>query len=143
MAADTMNPVVHFEMPAEDRHRMRHFYETTFCWKTEQLGPDMGDYVLVTTSETDKRRGPKKPGMINGGFYPKKEDWPAQYPSVVIAVDDIKTSMKKVEAAGGRVLGEPMEIPGYGLYVSFFDTEGNRVSMMQPDQMWTREGKSQ
>jgi len=41
--------------------------------------------------------------------------------------------MKKVTEAGGQVLGEPMEIPGYGLYVSFFDTEGNRVSMMQPN----------
>ena len=92
--------------------------------------------MLATTSETDQRRGPKKPGMINGGFYPKKENWPAQYPSVVIAVDDVEASMKKVEAAGGRVLGEPMEIPGYGLYASFFDTEGNRVSMMQPDEKW-------
>ena len=47
-------------------------------------------------------------------------------------MDDITASMKKVEAAGGKLLGEPMEIPGDGLYVSFFDTEGNRVSMMQP-----------
>jgi predicted enzyme related to lactoylglutathione lyase len=130
----TMNPVVHFEMPAEDRSRMRAFYESTFGWKTEQLGPDMGDYVLVTTTETDPFRRPRMPGMINGGFYPKRNDWPAQYPSVVIAVDDIKTSMKKVADAGGKVLGEPMEIPGYGLYVSFFDSEGNRVSMMQPDE---------
>ncbi len=141
MATKAMNPVVHFEMPAEDRDRMRQFYETTFGWKTEPLGPDMGDYVLVTTSETDKKRGPKKPGMINGGFYPKKDDWPAQYPSVVIAVDDINTSMKNVETAGGKLLGEPMEIPGYGLYVSFFDTEGNRVSMMQPDEKWKEKAK--
>ena len=35
-----MNPVVHFEMPAEDRTRMRAFYERTFGWKTEQLGPE-------------------------------------------------------------------------------------------------------
>ena len=34
-----MNPVVHFEMPAEDRTRMRAFYEKTFGWQTEQLGP--------------------------------------------------------------------------------------------------------
>ena len=40
--------------------------------------------------------------------------------------------MKKVAEAGGKVLGEPMEIPGVGQYVSFFDTEGNRVSMLQP-----------
>jgi predicted enzyme related to lactoylglutathione lyase len=129
-----MNPVVHFEMPAEDRTRMRKFYEGTFGWKTEQLGAEMGNYVLVTTAETDANRRPKMPGAINGGFYPKRNDWPAQYPSVVIAVDDIRGSMKKVVEAGGQVLGDPMEIPGVGLYVSFFDTEGNRISMLQPDQ---------
>ena len=40
--------------------------------------------------------------------------------------------MKKVAEAGGKVLGEPLEIPGVGQYVSFSDTEGNRVSMLQP-----------
>ena len=42
--------------------------------------------------------------------------------------------MKKVADAGGKVLGEPMEIPGIGLYVSFFDSESNRVSMLQPNE---------
>ena len=112
---------------------MRAFYESTFGWKTEQLGSEMGDYVLVTTTETDANGHPKTPGMINGGFYPKRNDWPAQYPSVVIAVDDLQAAMQKVADAGGKVLGEPMEIPGHGLYVSFFDSEGNRVSMLQPD----------
>ena len=36
-----------------------------------------------------------------------------------------------MEEAGGKVLGEPMDIPKVGSYVSFIDTEGNRVSMMQ------------
>jgi uncharacterized protein len=40
--------------------------------------------------------------------------------------------MTNVEKSGGKVLGEPMNIPGIGLYVSFFDTEGNRVGMIQP-----------
>jgi predicted enzyme related to lactoylglutathione lyase len=57
---------------------------------------------------------------------------PAQYPSIVISVGDIKASIKLVIDAGGKVLGEPMEIAGVGLYVSFIDTEGNRVSMLQP-----------
>jgi predicted enzyme related to lactoylglutathione lyase len=35
----TMSPVVHFEMPAEDRRRMASFYEKTFGWKTQMLGP--------------------------------------------------------------------------------------------------------
>jgi len=130
-----MNPVVHFEMPAEDRNRMAKFYTKAFGWQTQMLGPEMNEYVLVTTTEPGENGRPKDPGAINGGFYKKSADMPAQYPSIVIAVGDIKEAMKKVTEAGGKVLGEPMEIPGYGLYVSFFDTEGNRVSMMQPTTM--------
>jgi predicted enzyme related to lactoylglutathione lyase len=125
-----MSPVVHFEMPAEDRTRMAKFYTDAFGWQAQLMGPDMNDYVVVTTTESDDD-GPKKPGAINGGFYPKKPDWPAQYPSVVISVDDIDESMKAVADAGGKVLGEPMDIPGIGRYVSFYDTEGNRVSMLK------------
>jgi len=126
-----MNSVVHFEMPYDNRERMAKFYETVFGWQTQMLGEDMDNYVLATTTETDEK-GPKNPGAINGGFFPKKPDWPAQYPAIVIAVGDIKKSVKQVTDAGGEVLGEPMDIPGVGQYVSFNDTEGNRVSMLQP-----------
>ena len=126
-----MDPVVHFEMPYEDGSRMARFYSTAFGWQTQMLGEDMGRYVLATTTETEGNR-PRTPGAINGGFYPKKADWPAQHPSIVIAVDDIDAAMRKVTAAGGKVLGEPMMIPGVGRYVSFMDTEDNRVSMLQP-----------
>jgi uncharacterized protein len=127
-----MDPVVHFEMPAEDRKRMADFYTRVFDWKTQQLGEDMGNYVIASTTDSDENGRPKNPGAINGGFFQKTDDRPAQYPSVVIAVDDIKEHMMKVERSGGKVLGEPMDIPGIGLYVSFFDTEGNRVSIIQP-----------
>ena len=126
-----MNPVVHFELPAEDRKRMADFYTKVFGWKTEQLGEDMGNYVLATTTDSDEK-GPKKPGAINGGFFQKTDDKPAQYPSVVIAVDDIEEHIKTLERAGGKVLGEPVDIPGVGQYVSFLDTEGNRIGMIQP-----------
>ena len=134
-----MNPVVHFEMPASDRARMSKFYETAFGWKTQQLGSDMGDYVVVSTTEVDEQNRPKMPGAINGGFFQKSDD--NQHPSVVIAVDDIRQAMKDVKAAGGTVIGghkkdgEPDEIPGVGLYASFIDTEDNRVSLLQPTGM--------
>jgi uncharacterized protein len=131
MEEKTMNPVVHFEMPYDDRQRMAQFYESAFGWQTQLLDENMGNYVLATTTETDEQ-GPKKPGTINGGFFPKKPDWPAQHPAIVIAVEDITDSVRRVTEAGGKVLGEPMEIPGVGHYVSFTDTEGNRVSMLQP-----------
>ena len=126
-----MNPVVHFEMPYDDRQRMAAFYQSAFGWQTQLLGAEMGNYVVAHTTETVDGMV-STPGTINGGFYERKADWPAQHPSVVIAVDDPRTAMQQVAAAGGEVLGEPMEIPGIGYYVSFMDTEGNRVSMLQP-----------
>jgi predicted enzyme related to lactoylglutathione lyase len=127
-----MNPVVHFELPYENSERVAAFYASAFAWSMQPLGPDMGNYILVTTAMTDAKPGAPA-GAINGGLYQKKADWPAQYPAIVIAVDDINASMTRVIQAGGRVLGEPMAIPDVGLYVSFLDTEGNRNSMLQPD----------
>lgn len=126
-----MNPVVHFEMPAEDRDRMTEFYTSVFGWKANKFGEEMGNYVTVATSEMDENNRPVIPGTIGGGFYPKAQS-DAHYPSVVIAVDDIRESMKMISEAGGKVLSEPVDIPGVGAYVSFIDTEGNRVSILQP-----------
>ena len=126
-----MHPVVHFEIPADDRKRACDFYGKVFGWQTKQLGQEMGNYVLVTTTESDEQ-GPIRRAAINGGLYQKQAGKPMQYPSVVIPVEDIKEHMMIVEKAGGKILGEPWDIPGYGIYVSFLDSEGNRIGMMQP-----------
>lgn len=126
-----MNPVIRFEMPLEDHQRVVTFYSEVFGWQTQLLGSDTGAYVLATTTRSDQHGHEKKPA-INGGFFQKSEDMNARYPSVVIQVEDIHEHMRKVSNAGGEVLGEPVEIPGVGWYVAFIDTEGNRVSMLQP-----------
>ena len=129
-----MNPVVHFEMPYEDRARMVDFYSKTFGWKTQLFGEEMGNYAVVQTAETDDKGMLKESGRINGGLFKKSPENPN--PSIVISVPNIKAAMEKVKAAGGTVSftenGEPMNIPGIGLYVGIIDTEGNRVSMLQP-----------
>jgi uncharacterized protein len=129
-----MNPVVHFELPYDDRQRIARFYQSAFGWQLQMLGEDMGNYVIATTAQDDAKPGAPA-GAINGGFYQRQADWPAQYPSVVIAVPDVDAAMKTVTSAGGKVLGEPMDIPGVGRYVAFFDTEQNRLSMLQPSGM--------
>src|SRR5512145_2794498 len=119
------NPVVHFEMPAEDRKRMADFYSEVFGWEAQMLGEEMGYYVTVSTTETDKNGRPSQPGAINGGFYLKSKDNPSQqHPSLVISVEDINESIRKVKQAKGKILGDPVPIPGVGTYVSFMDTEG-------------------
>jgi predicted enzyme related to lactoylglutathione lyase len=125
-----MDPVIHFEMPAKDTERVRAFYERAFGWQTRPLGPDMGNFVLAFTIETDERtRMPQKRGAINGGFYPATQ--PDEHIKLTILVDDIHAAMRKIEAAGGQVLGEPVEMPGVGLFVSISDTEGNVVTINQ------------
>jgi predicted enzyme related to lactoylglutathione lyase len=126
-----MDPVVHFEMPYQSSERLIKFYSRAFGWKMQKFGEEMGNYVTAATTETDENNMIKNPGAINGGFFPKNSD-SAQYPSVVISVDNIREAMKRVADAGGKVLGEPVEIPGIGQYVSFNDTEGNRLSLLQP-----------
>lgn len=128
-----MDPVVHFELPAVDKKRMVGFYEKTFGWETKQMGKDMGEYVVVKTTETDeKNMRPKNPGAINGGFYQKPDDPAGQYPSVVIAVENLEKSIEKVLANGGKIHGKADDIPGVGRYQSFIDTEGNHLSLLQP-----------
>jgi predicted enzyme related to lactoylglutathione lyase len=136
------NPVVHFEMGYNDQARMVKFYETVFGWKTQTMGPDMGNYVTAQTTETDENRMVQTKGAINGGFYQKTDNPLSQAPSVVVSVDNIQDAMKAVEEAGGKILGgmnekgehtlEPQMIPGVGLWISAMDTEGNRFSILEP-----------
>ncbi len=129
-----MDPVVHFEMPYEDRDRLSGFYEKAFGWKMNKLGEEMGNYVVAHTSETDENNMVKTPGTINGGFF-DKSGAQAAIPSVVISVQDLHDSIRKIKEAGGTIIGEPMPIPGIGDWVVFVDTEGNRVSILQPHGM--------
>jgi uncharacterized protein len=131
-----MNPVVHFEMSFEDKQRMVDFYSKVFGWQSQMLGPEMGNYVVVTTAETDDKKMIKEPGRINGGFYPADKDHKGV--SVVVAVDDIQEAMKKVKEAGGTITGgsqgpdKPDDIPGVGQYIGMTDTEGYKAALLQP-----------
>lgn len=127
-----MDPVVHFEMPAADRRRVIEFYTKVFGWKMQELGEDMGHYILAGTTESGPDGRPTTPGAINGGFFPRTEDERQRSPLITIAVQDIHATIALVRRSGGAVDGEPVQIPGVGWYVSFIDTEGNRASLLQP-----------
>lgn len=139
-----MNPVVHFEMGYNDRDRMVKFYATVFGWELQKMGPEMGNYVVAHTTETDDKGMIQTKGAINGGFYEKTDDPLSQAPSVVVSVDDVKAAVQGVKDAGGEILGamsesgervmEPQMIPGVGLWISARDTEGNRFSILQPNE---------
>ncbi len=129
------NPVVHFEMPAKDRKRASDFYSKVFNWNMQQMGAEMGNYLMAQTAETDEKGMVKTAGAINGGFFDYKDEDGFNSPHVVISVEDLSKSIEDVKSAGGQVLGEVMDIPGVGKYISFKDSEGNNVGMLQPAEM--------
>jgi predicted enzyme related to lactoylglutathione lyase len=130
------NPVVHFEMPAKDKKRVSEFYSKVFGWNMVQLGEEMGNYILASTTDTDeKTQTPKEPGSINGGFFDWADNDLDRVPHLVISVENLEKSIEDVKAAGGITISPKMDIPGVGKYVSFKDTEGNVVGMLQAPPM--------
>jgi hypothetical protein len=109
------NPIVHFEIPADDVQRAKKFYEDALGWKISD--PWNMNYFLVETREDGQ------PG-INGGLMPRKN---AGQPFMnYIAVDSIDAACKNVEEAGGTIALSKTEIgPGMGWVAAFKDTEGN------------------
>jgi uncharacterized protein len=120
------NRVVHFEVEATDPERAKAFYSQAFGWQMQQMGEDMGNYVVVITGD------PKEPGGINGGIYKSQAAKELNAYSCVIAVDNIDQAMEKIRAAGGQLQGDKMDIPGIGTFIRCKDTEGNLFSILQP-----------
>ena len=125
-----MDRVVHFEIPAEDVERAKKFYSENFGWRLNQLGPEMGNYVLVHTGPTDDKGMPQDRAFINGGLM--KRDPSASSPVLVIAVDDADAAVERVKRSGGKLVSEIMDIPNVGRYARVQDTEGNVIGVIKP-----------
>lgn len=122
-----MNKVVHFEIPFDDKQRAMRFYGDMFGWKLVDM-PQM-NYVLASSVEVDEQQMPKEPGAINGGLFQRPEDAP--HPTIYVAVESVDGTIRKVEAAGGKVVTPRTPIPGMGAYARIADTEGNVIGLFE------------
>jgi predicted enzyme related to lactoylglutathione lyase len=121
-----MDKVVHFEIPFDKKDRAGKFYKGIFGWKLADI-PEM-DYVMVTAARTDKKHMVKDKGAINGGMFPRNRA--ARAPIVVIGVASIDATLRKVKAAGGKVVTPKQRIPG-GSYARIADSEGNVIGLAE------------
>lgn len=114
------NPIVHFEIPAEDVKRAKKFYEMAFGWKISD--PWNMDYFFVETKEGGEG--------INGGLM--KRSMEGQPFMNYIAVESIDAIAKKVVKAGGQIVMPKQAIAGgMGWIGAFVDTEGNLMGFHQ------------
>lgn len=119
-----MDKVVHFEIPFDNQKRAAKFYSDNFGWKLMDI-PEM-EYTMVYTAKTDKKHMVAEKGAINGGMFPRGKE--AKTPIIVIGVDSIDETIKKVIKSGGKVVTPKQKIPN-GSYARIADSEGNVIGL--------------
>ena len=123
---NAFNPVVWFEIYADDLARARAFYETVLGVTLEPLplpGGMDGFQMLAFPSTMEN------PGA--GGALCKMEGVPAGAGGTLVyfGCADCAVEAGRVEAAGGRLHREKMSIGEYGNIALAFDTEGNMFGL--------------
>lgn len=122
-----MDKVVHFEVPFDDKARAMKFYSSVFGWKLTDIA-EMS-YVMAETAPVNEKQMPTEPGAINGGLFQRPKEAP--HPTIYVGVDSIDATLKKIEAAGGKVVTPNTPIPGMGAFARVSDTEGNVIGLFQ------------
>jgi len=115
-------------MPYEDADRVAKFYSDAFGWRMINTGGTTHYYIAALTTDSDEFESVTK-SAINGGFSPKGPY--SDSTVLVVSVKDIQKAIHDTTVAGGKVLGEPLDIPQVGKMVSILDTEGNKLSLLQ------------
>ncbi len=111
-------------------NRAQKFYSEIFGWKLVPMGGEYGNYVVVQTGPTDEKGMPQETAFINGGLF--KRDPAATAPILVLGVDDCDGTVEKVKAAGGKLIGEILDIPHVGRYARVQDLDGNVIAIIKP-----------
>jgi uncharacterized protein len=119
-----MDKVVHFEIPYDNKDRASKFYSEIFGWKLLDV-PKM-EYTMIYAAKVDKNNMVVEKGAINGGLFHRSDS--AKQPTIVIGVQSIDETIKKVLSTGGKVVTPKQRIPN-GSYARVADSEGNVIGI--------------
>lgn len=93
------------ELATTDHEAAFEFYSELFGWE-KQEAMDMGEAGIY---QMYGRAG----GEMLGGMYDKTDDQPGPPAWLYyVVVPDLEAAVEKVEAGGGKIIVEPMEVPG-------------------------------
>lgn len=110
------NPVVHFEIGANDAPRARDFYTGLFGW---QIEVDPSGYGMVQTGSA---------AGIGGGIMSAPEGRPT-WVAFYVAVDDLEKYLARAEELGAQRIMGPTPLDGTRAFAMFADPEGNVVGL--------------
>jgi predicted enzyme related to lactoylglutathione lyase len=126
-----MDPVTWFSIPAQDTDRATAFYSKVFGWKVQPPTKESDaiyNYNVVINSASDASFAPERTSRINGCIVRKATG--ITTPVVLVEVDDLDESARKVVAAGGTVVSERISMRSLnGDFILVKDPEGNMVEI--------------
>lgn len=99
------------------------YYTGHYGWTQDGAMPmgELGDYRFIQCD-----------GVAIGAVMKKAEFMPVSGWSFYVGVDDIDRAVTAAKNNGGKVLGEPMEIPGGEFSVQLFDPQGAYFGLVGP-----------
>jgi predicted enzyme related to lactoylglutathione lyase len=103
------------EMYAADETGAARFFGDVFGWGT---APTMPQFLGFD------------PGAGIGGVF--QSHTPATPAMAYIYVADVAAKIAEIEAAGGRRMGDPMPVPGLGMFGYFTDPSGTAMGLIGP-----------
>jgi len=109
--------ICHLEIPAPDLAKAKAFYTEVFGWETSEPPGMEGHYLMFKDHQG-----------IGGGFDPSIEPTD-QGANIVLWVEDIEATLKRINDAGGATITEKSAIPGHGFFANFRDPNGNRLGI--------------
>lgn len=115
------NWVVWFEIPVKDLKRATAFYSKVM--NIELHGVEEGP--------TKMSFFPFGEGGVSGALVLGDGNSPGEKGPLIYlnGGDDLSVPLKRVEAAGGKIIQEKKSIGAYGYIAIFKDTEGNRIAL--------------
>ena len=112
---------VHFDLNTSDFAGVRRFYETLFDWGFVDV--DMGGNAPYA-----QIRPPSGPG---GGLQPTPSRGTRSQWVPYVAVEDLRATLARVREAGGAVIVDYTEVPGFGAQAIVQDPGGTQLGLWE------------
>jgi predicted enzyme related to lactoylglutathione lyase len=109
--------ICYLEIPAITAEASADFYRGIFGWTIRKRG----DGTLAFDDS----------GGVSGTWVKESDRTPDEQTRIYIMVDDIPDTLKKIEAAGGRVLTPRTDIAQAGAFAVFADPAGTEFGLYE------------
>ena len=121
-----------FEIASKNGELLRDFYRDLFDWTILPFGwstPHFPNDILAI----DPTPPPQPDKGLKGHIYPLSDDMETKKRvSIFIQVDDLQSTLDKIENSGGKTLVTPQALPdSMGSIAMFLDPSGNVVGLHQ------------